>query len=139
MFKATMIAGAGGFLGTCLRFLSDSLGGAICYLSFPLGTFMANMVGCLVIGVLYGYLDKTGRLSHTQNLLWITGFCGGLTTFSSFSDDMINLLQNGDTGMFVFYMATTLVFGIAMVALGAACIRRPAAAPVASTSTKSNS
>lgn len=137
MFKATMIAGAGGFLGTCLRFLSDALGGAICHLSFPLGTFMANMVGCLVIGVLYGYLDKTGRLSHTQNLLWITGFCGGLTTFSSFSDDMISLLERGDSGMFVFYMATTLVFGIAMVALGAACIRRPAAATPATT--KSNS
>ncbi|MDE6309352.1 MAG: CrcB family protein, partial [Muribaculaceae bacterium] len=122
---------------TCLRFLSDTLGGAKSHLSFPLGTFMANMVGCLVIGVLYGYLDKTGRLSHTQNLLWITGFCGGLTTFSSFSDDMISLLERGDSGMFVFYMACTLVFGIAMVALGAACIRRPAAA--AATTSKSNS
>lgn len=127
MFKAAMIAGSGGFLGTCLRFLSDKLGGDICHLSFPLGTFMANMVGCLIIGILYGYLNKTGKLSKQANLLWITGFCGGLTTFSSFSDDMISLLQKGDCGMFWFYMATTLVFGIAMVALGAACIRKPVA------------
>ncbi len=66
MFKATMIAGVGGFLGACLRFLSDALGGVICHLEstpFPLGTFMANMVGCLIIGLLYGYLDKTGRLT----------------------------------------------------------------------------
>ncbi len=126
MFKSTMIAGAGGFLGTCLRFLSEKLGAAICSLSFPLGTFMANMVGCIIIGMLYGYLDKTGRLTKNENLLWVTGFCGGLTTFSSLSDEMVSLLQPGDTGMFIFYMTTSLVFGIAMVALGAACIRKPA-------------
>lgn len=120
-----MIAGAGGFLGTCLRFLSDKLGAAICHMAFPLGTFMANMAGCLVIGLLYGYLDKTGKLSRNQNLLWITGFCGGFTTFSSFSDDMISLLQKGDTGTFWFYMAVSLLMGLGMVALGAACIKTP--------------
>ena len=125
MLKATLIAGAGGFLGTCLRFLSEKLGGAVCHLSFPLGTFMANMAGCLVIGLLYGYLNKTGRLSKNQNALWITGFCGGFTTFSSFSDEMIGLLQSGHTGMFWFYLSVSLTMGLGMVALGVACIRKP--------------
>ncbi len=126
MLKNCFIAGAGGFLGTCLRFLSEKLGGAICHMAFPLGTFMANMLGCFIIGVLYGYLVKTGKLSHNANLLWITGFCGGFTTFSSFSDEMISMLQTGECGMFWFYMVTSLVFGIAMVAFGAACVRKPA-------------
>lgn len=54
MFKATMIAGAGDFIGTCMRFLSEKLGAIICHGAFPLGTFMANVLGCLLIGVLYG-------------------------------------------------------------------------------------
>lgn len=125
MFKATLIAGCGGFIGTCLRFLSGKLGAAIWHTSLPLGTFMANMLGCLVIGVLYGYLNKTGRLSNTQNLLWITGFCGGFTTFSSFTNEMVQLIESGDHAMYWFYMTASLIFGIAMVALGAACVRKP--------------
>lgn len=117
--KTTIIADLGGFLGTCLRFLSEKLGALICHLSFPLGTFMANMLGCLIIGLLYGYLDKTGKLSKTQNALWITGFCGGFTTFSSFSDEMVGMLKTGDCAMFWFYLLVSLFFGISMVALGA--------------------
>lgn len=69
MLKTTLIAGIGGFAGTCLRFLSEKLGAIICHLSFPLGTFMANMLGCLIIGCLYGYLNQTGKLSKVQNAL----------------------------------------------------------------------
>lgn len=119
MLKFTLIAGIGGFLGTCLRFLSEKLGALICHMSFPLGTFMANMLGCLIIGCLYGYLDRTGKLTKTQNVLWITGFCGGFTTFSSFSDEMLSMISSGQLAMFWFYMLVSLFFGISMVALGA--------------------
>jgi len=119
MFKMTLIAGIGGFVGTCLRFLSEKLGAIICHQPFPLGTFMANMIGCLAIGCLYGYLNKTGKLNNTQNTLWITGFCGGFTTFSSFSDEMMGMIQTGQYAMFWFYLLGSISFGISMVALGA--------------------
>lgn len=48
MFKATVIAGAGGFIGTCMRFLSEKLGAYLLPGAFPLGTFMANILGCLL-------------------------------------------------------------------------------------------
>lgn len=128
MFKMTMIAGIGGFAGTCLRFLSEKLGAIICHLSsFPLGTFMANMLGCLIIGCLYGYLNKTGRLSNAQNALWITGFCGGFTTFSSFSDEMMGMIESGQCAMFWFYLLVSIFFGISMVALGASINYKTAA------------
>ncbi len=116
--KTTIIAGLGGFLGTCLRFLSEKLGALICHLSFPLGTFMANMLGCLIIGLLYGYLDKTGKLSKTQNALWITGFCGGFTTFSSFSHDAFAMIQKGEWIKFILYVVPSVALGLLFVWLG---------------------
>lgn len=130
MLKMTLIAGAGGFLGTCLRFLSEKFGAAVCTLPFPLGTFIANMLGCLVIGCLYGYLNQTGKLSKTQNALWITGFCGGFTTFSSFSDEMLGMLHTNEHVMFWFYMLVSLLFGISMVALGASVVYKKVASHV---------
>ena len=123
MFKATMIAGLGGFFGTALRFLSEKFGALLCAGAFPLGTFIANMTGCLLIGIFYGWATKTNILSKNMNIFLITGLCGGFTTFSSFSDDMIQLLEKGDDITFWLYMIGSLVFGIAMVALGIAAVR----------------
>ena len=124
MLKATMIAGCGGFIGTCLRFLSEKLGAVLCHGLFPLGTFMANIAGCLLIGIFYGWAANRQWFGKKDNLFLITGLCGGFTTFSSFSDEMVSLLQGGNTGMFVLYLLSTIILGILAVVLGIAMVKK---------------
>lgn len=131
MFKATMIAGAGGFIGTCMRFLSEKLGAILCHSAFPLGTFMANILGCLLIGVFYGWATRRQWFTEKYNLFLITGLCGGFTTFSSFSDEMVSLIQAGDTSTFIFYLGISLIVGLLAVVAGIAMVR-----PLKNTTTK---
>lgn len=131
MFKATMIAGAGGFIGTCMRFLSEKLGAILCHGAFPLGTFMANILGCLLIGVFYGWATRRQWFTEKYNLFLITGLCGGFTTFSSFSDEMVSLIQAGDTSTFIIYLGTSLIVGLLAVVAGIAMVR-----PLKNTTTK---
>lgn len=96
MIKSMLIAGIGGFAGTCGRYLVGKLCSGIFHGVFPLGTFIVNMTGCFVIGILFGLLGKTNILTPNENILLITGFCGGFTTFSSFAGDMLALGDKGE-------------------------------------------
>lgn len=118
MLKTTLMAGIGGFAGTCLRYISEIFGALVCQSSFPLGTFIANMAGCLLIGAIYGYLSQSGKLNKDLNALWITGFCGGFTTFSTFSAEMLQMVEGGRYGLLAIYMASSIVLGISLVAIG---------------------
>lgn len=89
MFKAMIIAGLGGFIGTCLRFLTGKLAHVITVSAFPWGTFAVNIIGSFVIGIFFGLAEKTHVISPSMNVFLITGFCGGFTTFSSFADDHV--------------------------------------------------
>lgn len=119
MIKAMLIAGCGGFVGTCLRYLTGKLceqlghGGG-----FPWGTFVVNVVGSFLIGVLFGLAEERGVLSSQMSLLLITGFCGGFTTFSTFADDMFLMLGRNQWALFVAYVVGSLVLGLTMVWLG---------------------
>ena len=96
MFKAMIIAGLGGFIGTCLRFLTGKLAHVITVSAFPWGTFAVNIIGSFVIGIFFGLAEKTHVISPSMNVFLITGFCGGFTTFSTFSLDTFNLYHTGD-------------------------------------------
>lgn len=90
---------------------------------FPLGTFMANILGCLLIGIFYGWATKRQWFAEKCYLFLITGLCGCFTTFSSFSDEMVSLIQAGNISMFVFYLAISLILGLLAVVAGIAMVR----------------
>lgn len=123
MFKAMLIAGAGGFLGTCGRYLVGKLAHHLFSSPFPYGTFAVNIIGCFVIGLFFGLAEKTNLISSNMNVFLITGFCGGFTTFSSFSDDMYLLMQNKQWGYFSLYLGLSILLGIVLVWIGRSLIK----------------
>lgn len=118
-----LIAGLGGFAGTCLRYLT----GRLCHLwdvgGFPLGTFVVNVVGSFIIGALLGLAERNSFITPTMNVLLVTGFCGGFTTFSSFADDIFLMLQQRHWALFALYTGLSLILGIAMVWAGRAIVK----------------
>ena len=118
-----IIAGLGGFLGTCLRFLTGKLCHVIFTSAFPWGTFVVNVAGSFIIGIFFGLAEKTHLISSSMNVFLITGFCGGFTTYSSMADDMYLLLQQKHWVYFGTYVGLTLLLGILMVYLGRSLVK----------------
>ncbi|MCH5334256.1 MAG: fluoride efflux transporter CrcB [Alistipes sp.] len=123
MFKAMLIAGFGGFIGTCLRFLTGKLCRTLCDSAFPWGTFTVNVAGSFIIGILFGLAERNNVISPSMNALLITGFCGGFTTFSSLADDMFVLLQQRHWMLFGIYVAASFALGLLMVWAGRSIVR----------------
>lgn len=118
-----IIAGIGGMLGTCLRYLTGQLARMFGSTPYPWGTFIVNLVGSLLIGLFLGWAEKSHFISSQMNVFLVTGLCGGLTTFSSFADDIYLLLQHRHFTLFALYLIATLVLGVLLVCLGRALAR----------------
>ena len=85
---------------------------------FPWMTFVANIVGAVIIGMIAGLLLDSGRLSPTQSSFLKTGFCGSLTTFSTFSLEALTLLEAGKFLIGIVYIFTSVIVCIFGVLLG---------------------
>ena len=118
MLKEMMIAGAGGFIGTCGRYAVSRLTATWAVAPFPMGTFAVNMLGCLLIGVLAGLAERGGVISQNASLLLITGVCGGFTTFSTFSNEMFAMIQLRQYMTCGIYFVLSVVLGVSLVWAG---------------------
>lgn len=123
MIKAMLLAGLGGFVGSSLRYLTGRMCQLLVVATFPLGTFVVNILGSLIIGILFGLAERSNMISSSMSVLLITGFCGGFTTFSSLANDIYLLLQQRHWLIFGTYTLLSLVLGVAMVWLGRWLVR----------------
>ena len=114
-----LAVGLGGFIGSIFRYLLGIFVHSICRQSeFPYGTLSANVLGCLIIGLLSGWVDDSIGLSATARLFLFTGILGGFTTFSAFGLDTLTLLQGDSSGGLLsalFYVVAHIVLGLIAV------------------------
>jgi len=115
--KSFLLVFLGGGLGSGLRYLVTITMNQY-YKVLPFGTFIVNMLGCLLIGLILGYAQKENTLTSNQTLLLATGFCGGFTTFSAFANENLELIKNGELFNFSVYTIGSVLIGILAVFIG---------------------
>lgn len=116
--KAILLIGIGGGIGSMLRYASTLLFSKLWSSTFPFATLIVNILGCLLIGFLIGFLDRQLTFSADLKFLLITGFCGGFTTFSAFASENLTLIQNGNLLYALIYTSLSVLVGILFVIIG---------------------
>lgn len=116
--KHLLLVGLGGFIGSVARFLVSKLNLSWHFLSIPMGTLTVNVLGSFIIGILVGISVKSDLISTDLRVFLMVGFCGGFTTFSSFSSENLMLMQNGQVFTVLIYTSLSILLGFLAVYLG---------------------
>ncbi len=116
--KQVLFVGLGGAAGSMLRYLTHVITMKYYAASFPLATFMVNVAGCFIAGLIFGLTAQETTEAQNLKLLLITGFCGGFTTFSAFALENAGLMNSGNTITAVLYTIASLAAGLLAVWIG---------------------
>ncbi len=122
MLQSILAVGIGGFFGSIFRYLISHYINISTQSTFPFGTLTVNVAGSFLIGIIIATAFE-GNFDKSMRLLLATGFCGGFTTFSSFSYEFFSLLQHEQTGYAFLYATASFVLGLAFVWLGFSLIK----------------
>jgi CrcB protein len=116
--RQLLLVGFGGFIGSIARYGVSKLNLYWHFLSIPIGTLTVNVLGSLIIGFILGISQKSEILSSDMRLFLMVGVCGGFTTFSSFTNENLILLQNGQFLSSIIYTVSSIILGFTAVYLG---------------------
>jgi len=118
MFKILLIIGSGSFLGGVLRYVISYYIQEKFFTPFPIGTLAVNITGCLLIGIIFGLSDSRNLFSYEMRVFLSIGLCGGFTTFSTFSNETIALLRDGEFFYAITYISVSLFICLLSTYLG---------------------
>lgn len=118
MLKNILLVGFGGFIGSIARYFVSKLNLSIDFYAIPFGTLTVNVVGSYIIGFLTGISEKSTIISTELRLLLMVGICGGFTTFSSFTNENLSLMHNGQILSILLYTTLSIILGFLFVYLG---------------------
>lgn len=118
MIRNLLFVATGGAIGSVLRYLiSTNLHKA--YPNFsPYGTFTVNMLGCLLIGLLMGWINAQKLMNPQLQLLLVAGFCGSFTTFSTFAHEANLMLLEQKPLQSILYLGLSVIVGLGLAYLG---------------------
>ncbi len=123
MLRTLLIVGTGGFIGSALRYLVQVVTEKALTSTFPWGTFIVNVVGSFIIGIVYALSEEGNLISPEWRMFLAVGICGGFTTFSAFTYNNLNLLKDNSLYYLLWNIGGSLFFGILAVYLGIILIR----------------